>query len=203
MEINKEDIINRITHMRKDMLGITGRKLSEISNTDWSTIKKWENGLTAFTTKTTIFKIAKCFNDAGIYVSEDWILFGKGPKPKKYSEIKKTNFNYEEEELFKSRIKSLGHKCAIVSILGEDAMYPVVEHSDRIGCIIYSENFEKYVGQFCLVRFNGEQEMFRKLQLQQGAPAGFELVTLNSPEIIVPDTIEWVAPLVRRWKYQF
>ncbi len=74
---------------------------------------------------------------------------------------------------------------------------------ERSSLIVYFENFEKYVGQCCVVRFNGEQEMFRKLQLKKDSPVSFELVALNNSEIVVPDTIEWVAPLARRWKYQF
>ena len=201
MKLNKEDIINRITHMRKDILGVTGQKLSEMANIDWSTIKRWESGMTSFSTKTTIFKIVKCFNEAGVYVTEDWIQFGKGPKPKKYSEIKKIDFNFEEEDLFRSRIKSLGLICAIISIVEDEVMYPAVELGDRIGGAAYTEDFQKYVGQCCIVRFDDGEEIFRKLQLKADSPSGFALVAVNSPQIIEPLKIEWVAPLVRRWRY--
>ena len=201
MKANKEDIIKRVSYLRKEVLGITGLKLAGIAKINVSTIKQWENGNVAFTTKTTVFKIAKCFNDAGVYVTEDWILTGEGEGPKKYSEIEKIDFNFEEEELFKSRINSLGHKCAIISIVEEDAMYPAVELGDRIGGAVYTENFEKYAGKCCIIGFDNKYEIFRKLQRQKDSPCGFELVALNAPQVIVPESIEWVAPLVRRWIY--
>jgi transcriptional regulator with XRE-family HTH domain len=201
MTLNKEEIINRVIYLRKEMLGITGKKLSELSNVNLSTIKQWENGNVAFTTKTTIFKIAKCFNDAGVYVSEDWILTGKGATPKKYSDIDKIDFNFEEEELFRSRIKSLGLKCAIISIVEEKAMYPIVELGDRVGGPISTHNFDIHAGKFCIIGYNNGFEIFRQLQPKPDSPCGFELVALNPSLNIVPQTIEWVAPLARRWIY--
>lgn len=201
MRLNKQEIINRITFIRKEILGVTGQKLSELSNVNLSSIKQWENGNVAFTTKTTIFKIAKCFNDAGVFVSENWILTGEGEGPKKYSEITKIDFNFEEEELFRSRVKNMGRKCAIISIVEEDDMFPVVELGDRIAGVVYEENFENFVGKCCIVSFNNGQEIFRKLQLKLDSPSGFELVALNSSQVIHPEKIDWVAPLVRRWIY--
>ena len=201
MSLNKEKIISRIIYMRKQMLGITGKKLSELSNINISTIKQWENGNVAYSTKTTAFKIAKCFNDAGIYVTEKWILTGEGEEPKKYSEIETMDFNFEEEDLFRSRIKCLGYQSAIMTIVEEKAMYPVVELGDRVGGAVYTENFEKHAGKFCIVGFNNGKEIFRQLQPKPDCPCGFQLVALNNFQIIVPEKIDWIAPLVRRWIY--
>ncbi|BBH52095.1 S24 family peptidase [Fluviispira sanaruensis] len=194
----KDKIILRIKHIRKNILKMPAQKLAEIAGINVSSIRNWERGKIDFLTSISMNNIIKVFESAGIFVTQDWLRSGVGVSPCRYSEIKDvTILGFEEENLFRSIKKKMGQDVIVVSIQDE-SMAPMAHTGDRIGGVIIKDEIEKNNDKNCIVKYDDEKIIVRKLQVQANI---YSLHSLTEDEVIYPKEIKWIAPVSRRWIY--
>ncbi|KAB8029122.1 helix-turn-helix transcriptional regulator [Fluviispira multicolorata] len=200
MKLNqqKDEIILRIKHVRKNILKMPAQKLAEIAGINVNSIRNWERGKIDFLTSISMNNIIKVFESAGIYASEEWLRTGEGVNPCWYSDIKDvTILGFEEENLFRSIKRKMGQDVIVVSMLDE-SMAPMAHAGDRIGGVINKNNLEQNHNLNCIIKYDNEKIIVRKLQVQSDI---FSLHSLSDYDIIYPKEINWIAPVCRRWIY--
>ena len=202
---SKSEIHSRILYLRK-FARLTRQYIEENYNISINTLRKWENGsLKIPAAKISI--LCYIYNSESVFVTEDWIKYGKGALPSFSPQIenkKKTQFSElmrNDDLLALEEIKALLDVSAnnlVYMMLENDSMYPFYQEKTWI-IGRKSDNIPSCVGKDCIIKIKDVNSFIFKriISYQDFDKYTLAILNLNSKSIpfVSNVEIEYSAPV--------
>ncbi len=120
----------RVKHV-KQMLGITSKGLSDCSGIPVNTIRAWEAVSRGTLTIDGAHRLCTAFINEGIECSAEWLLYGEGPGPTKftYGDISALSAKAEANAFEKA------HRNTVIHVINDIAMLPFYKEGSIVGGI--------------------------------------------------------------------
>ncbi len=155
------------------LAGHTRQSFAESSGISANTIRAWEeppanrNGITSNGAK----RITEALNNGGVYCTEDWLLFGKGPGPTLINDAPSLddpdNIEWGQEEAVFRDINAFksNNPSPLVTIITDDAMVPFYSYGDYVaGTRRVGDNIRALIGLNCIVEV-GDRTLVRRISM--------------------------------------
>lgn len=198
---NQKSRANRLTNIRKS-LGLTRKRLGELSEVSPRSIENWEYGRFGGLTEFSGHKLIKAFASMGCTCSLEWLMNGTGPMPVSPSLLEHAQAVpsshdenlYREIELLKSHVPNL-----LVLEVNDNAMEPIFMVGDYVAGII-NQPMDSYIGKHCIIKIVDSTPMIRLVRA--GSHKGAFNFCLNNTSNsgatpILHDQIpEYIAPII-------
>lgn len=168
--MKENSIGNRIQYLR-NLLNLTKIDFCKLHNIPYSTYRSWEKNGKPLKYKT-IVQLVKLFNQAGIIVSEEWLIAGTGTEPYKMSPTKLDDsilqvHSFDHDDIYAlmdAKNFQSNYTNSIIMLIYDDVMTPSFNPGDYIGGIyIPLSDIYKWIGELCIVTLKDNSTVFRKL----------------------------------------
>ena len=128
----------------------------------YSSLKNWEDIKWHGLTESGATILAKAFQEHGIHVTVEWLMFGIGDDPT--SSLLKQNIKLSETAIIAKEIKFFheNNSNAVDTIITDDALEPYLKAGDYVAGIRYFANdIERAIGHPSIVQIENGQQLVR------------------------------------------
>ncbi|NOH71950.1 helix-turn-helix transcriptional regulator [Vibrio pectenicida] len=189
----------------RNLSGLTRQHILDKYGLNTNTLQSWELERNKLSTKGAK-KLAEVFENEGMKVSQEWLLYGEGLPPQ-------TKFFEAEEDLFQASISEdeaiqneinffrKNNKNAIVKVVLDDSMEPTFQKQSYVGGILISTtDHELFVGKNCIIETSAGDTIIRRVHHAK-KPSTYNLSSINPSTnsdvpIIYDATIMSIAPII-------
>lgn len=207
-----ETIGDRLKHIREKLLKVSRAKICDKYGLSPDTLTSWEHGRVNISSKG-VDKCIDIYGQENIVISREWIITGKGQKPKmsldpafyeSHAEIEYIDDGNNDTLLLLSEIeyfRSLS-KNTIVAQISRTDMLPLYDRGDHVGGRLrYGKDIESCIGKDCIVKTTSGALYIRRIAKDESG-RDYNLVCLNpvwngNPEPVLFNVkIECAAPII-------
>lgn len=182
---NKEKIGERLIALRS-LTGLTRRAFSRKYAFSENTMRSWEKGLQTGLPRKSAELVINAYRNEYINCSTEWLLTGKGKKPKRKSTPLETQHKKQENpenayqtvdqevEFFKAI-----HSEAAIYTIKDDSMMPDYRLGDiAAGIWHYDTDISKLIDKTCIIETKSRRKLLRIVRAST-IPHRFNLYSLN------------------------
>lgn len=207
------NIGERIRFVREN-LRYTRRQFCEKYLISESTLKSWEN-IDKNITENALTKILSLFNQEGVRLNRDWLLYNKGEQPHFHSahlvnheqeaNIEPVEYSEYHDELLMMEDQThflKKYKSSVSTIISTMEMLPLYSPGDYVGGIKRTgRDIEKTVGRDCIIKIKDQQGLLVKRVGGREKSGLYSLFITNTVDsfknaILTAVDIEYCAPII-------
>ncbi len=180
----------RIRFIRDNLLALTREKFCEHTDITLQSLKGWELGWGGGLTVKGAEKIVKRAKELNVSCTCSWLMHEIGREAVCFTNDLDIN-NHLDEHIAKELLLFKEQHNAIVSIVSDDAMAPMLCAGNYVGGIAVN-NIEVAVGKECILTDDNGKIYIRILK-KGDEPGLYNLCSLNSNLILANDAIKNVS----------
>jgi DNA-binding transcriptional regulator YiaG len=157
--------------LARSLVNLTRKDMLEKYNINPNTINAWEQGTNCLTEKNA-FKLFEAFQQEGLLITTEWLLYGENPNLSNTFTLENKNKTLQDilnirgdlkilDEINYFRQNNINSTSVMIS---DDALFPIFCAGDYVGGInLPNKNWEELIGQFCIILTEDEQVLTRKI----------------------------------------
>ena len=157
--------------LARNLVNLTRKDMLEKYNINPNTMHAWEQGTNCLTEKNAL-KLFEDFQQEGLSITKEWLLYGEHPNLSNTSIPENKNQELQDilnirgdlkilEEINYFRQNNINSTAVIIS---DDALSPIFGVGDYVGGInAPHRNWKELVGEFCIIVTEDEKVLTRKI----------------------------------------
>lgn len=160
---NLETPAKRVRYLRT-LAGLSRKQLEEKYNLNYHTLQSWELGRNEITRKSAQL-LCTVFREAGLFCSEEWLIYGFGALPTPYKDTsQETEINKNIDVLKIVDYYANNINNAVTVFLSESYFEPLYSCGSYVGGIMcYGKEIENIIGSVCIVGLQDGSVLVRKV----------------------------------------
>ena len=195
----------------RTLANLTRKEMFEKYSINPNTTHAWEKGTNLLTEKKAI-NLVEVFNQEGIAVTKEWLLYGENPES-----INKSNLDDKTQDLkdiihIKGDLKILdevnyfrhNNLNSVSAMISDEALFPLFCVGDYVGGVnTIGKSLNELVGEFCIITTKDGRVLIKKILSYKGKNdflvGGINpFANLNDPHYFTC-TIQSAATITRHW----